>query len=197
MLTSVCVFCGSSVGTRPEYAAVARKLGALLAASGMRLVYGGANRGLMGVLADACLEAGGQITGVMPRFLFDREIAHRGLADLRVVESMHQRKALMADLSEGFIALPGGFGTFEEFLECLTWTQLGLQRKPCGVVNVLGYYDPLLALAARATEDGFAWPEHRDLILSSDDPASLLTAMSKQRIPQLSKWVDPRPADRR
>jgi uncharacterized protein (TIGR00730 family) len=197
MLTSVCVFCGSSVGARAEYALAARRLGNLLAEGEIRLVYGGANRGLMGVLADACLEAGGNVTGVMPRFLFDREIAHRGLPDLRVVDSMHERKALMADLSGGFIALPGGFGTFEELLEAITWTQLGLQRKPCGVLNVLGYYDALLALAERATDDGFAWPEHRDLIVASDDPVDLLRRMSSFAFPTVNKWVDPRPGDRR
>jgi uncharacterized protein (TIGR00730 family) len=197
MLTSVCVFCGSSVGARAEYALAARRLGNLLAEGEIRLVYGGANRGLMGVLADACLEAGGNVTGVMPRFLFDREIAHRGLPDLRVVDSMHERKALMADLSGGFIALPGGFGTFEELLEAITWTQLGLQRKPCGVLNVLGYYDALLALAERATDDGFAWPEHRDLIVASDDPVDLLMRMSSFAFPTVNKWVDPRPGDRR
>jgi uncharacterized protein (TIGR00730 family) len=133
----------------------------------------------------------------MPRFLFDREIAHRGLPDLRVVESMHERKQLMADLSDGFIALPGGFGTFEELLEALTWTQLGLQNKPCGVLNVLGYYDSLLGLAARAAEDGFAWPEHRDLLLASADPGDLLDRMERFRAPGVTKWVEGDGTERR
>ncbi len=194
MLTSICVFCGSSLGNRPEFAASARSLGTLFATRGIRLVYGGANRGLMSVVADACLEAGGTVTGVMPRFLVDREIAHTGITDLRVVDSMHQRKAMMADLSDGFIALPGGFGTFEELLEALTWTQLGLQKKPCGVLNVLGYYDPLVALAARAAQDGFAWPQHRDLLLVADNAADLLELMNCFEAPEVGKWVE---ADRR
>lgn len=178
------------MGARPEYADAAVSLGRLLAERGIRLVYGGANRGLMGVLAGACLEAGGRVTGVMPRFLADKEIACRGLDDLRIVESMHERKALMADLSGGFVALPGGFGTFEELLEAITWTQLGLQAKPCGVLNVLGYYDPLLELAARAASEGFAWPEHRDLLLASADAGELLDALSKFEPPVRSKWVE-------
>lgn len=196
MLRSVCVFSGSSVGFRAEYVAAAESLGRLCAESGIRLVYGGANRGLMGAVADACMGSGGEVTGVMPRFLVDREIAHRGISDLRVVESMHERKALMADLSDGFVALPGGFGTFEELLEAITWTQLGLQRKPCGVLNVMGFYDPLLALVQRAAEDGFMRPEHGALVHFADEPGELLRRMQNASIPEMGKWIDAGPSTR-
>src|ERR1043165_174167 len=141
----VCVFCGSSPGARPEYRQAAEAMGRLLASRRIGLVYGGGNVGLMGLLADAALSAGGEVIGVIPRHLDAREVAHRGLPDLRVVASMHERKALMADLSDAFIALPGGLGTLEEMFEILTWAQLGLHRKPCGLLNVLGYFDRLLS----------------------------------------------------
>lgn len=188
-LRTVCVFCGSSMGVRPSYRRATEELGELIAGLGMELVYGGANAGLMGVLADACLEAGGKVTGVMPQLLVDKEIAHPGLSDLRIVRSMHERKALMADLAGAFIALPGGFGTFEEFCEIVTWTQLGLQRKPCGLLNIDGYYDPLLAMFDRSVGEGFVKPLHRGLVLSGTDARALLEALDKQTIPQADKWI--------
>jgi len=189
-MNSVCVFCGSSLGRRPEYANAARALGGVLAERNLGLIYGGANRGLMGEVADACLAAGGRVVGVMPRFLVDHEIAHLGITELHVVESMHQRKAMMAGLADAFIALPGGFGTLEEYLEILTWTQLDLQRKACGLLNVLGYFDPLLAQADRAVQEGFAKPEHRRLLCSSDEPEHLLEMLAHTKITPGPKWVE-------
>jgi uncharacterized protein (TIGR00730 family) len=150
-----CVFCGSSPGGDPRFVAAARELGGALARRGIEIVYGGGRIGLMGAVADAALEAGGRVTGIIPHALERREVAHQGITDLRVVASMHERKALMAELSDGFIALPGGFGTLEEFSEAITWVQLGLQQKPCLLVNIAGYYDPLIAMFDRAHELGF------------------------------------------
>ena len=148
----ICVFCGSQVGRRPLYAAAATALGTLLAQRGIGLVYGGGKIGLMGVVADAALAAGGEVIGVIPERLMNRELGHGGVTDLRVVDSMHERKAMMSELSDGFIALPGGYGTFEEFFEVVTWMQLGIQSKPCGLLNVGGYYDMLLALLDHASQ---------------------------------------------
>ena len=161
-MRSVCVFCGSNPGRRPEYLAGAADLGRVLAARGIRVVYGGAHVGLMGALADAVLAAGGEIVGVIPGLLVDAEVAHPGLSDLRVTGSMHERKALMADLSDGFIALPGGLGTLEEFAEIVTWAQLGLHAKPTGLLNLLGYYDGLLGFLDHATAERFVRPDHRE-----------------------------------
>ena len=188
-MKSVCVFCGSSLGTLDVYRQSAVETGQLLARSGIRLVYGGGNVGLMGIVADACLEAGGAVTGVIPQSLVNREVAHTGLPDLRIVGSMHERKALMADLSDAFIALPGGIGTFEEFFEVATRTQLGLQRKPCGLLNVAGYYDGLLRQADRAVQDGFLKPEHRRMILTATEPEVLLRMLSSSEPPVTAKWV--------
>ena len=154
-MKSVCVFCGSSTGDDPAYAAAARLLGRTLADAGITLVYGGGHVGLMGVLADAALERGGEVVGVMPKALIDREIGHTNLTKLHVVSSMHERKALMSKLSEGFVALPGGNGTLEEFFEVLTWAQLGEHEKPCGLLNVSGYYDPLLKVFDQMVENEF------------------------------------------
>jgi len=159
-----CVFCGSSAGTNPVYRAAARELGTALAAANIELVYGGGHVGLMGAVADAVLAAGGTVIGVIPRTLAEREVAHLGLTQLHVVESMHERKALMADLSDGFVALPGGFGTFEEFCEAVTWVQLGIQTKPCVLLDVNGYYEPLIAMFDRAVEDGFVNMKNRLII---------------------------------
>src|ERR1041384_3548938 len=172
MLKRVCVFCGSNTGSGPAYVEAAESLGKLLAERKMGLVYGGGKVGLMGKIADAVLGAGGEVIGVIPQSLMRKEIAHAGLTELRVVDSMHQRKALMAELSDAFIALPGGFGTFEEFCEILTWTQLGLQRKPCGILNVAGYYDHLLKLFDHAVAERFLKPEHRGIVISDTDPGS-------------------------
>ena len=189
MLHRVCVFCGSSVGKSPEYRQAAEALARELAERNIGLVFGGGCVGLMGIIADAVLTAGGTVTGVIPQSLVDREIAHRGLSDLRIVNSMHERKALMAELSDGFIALPGGFGTFEEFCEVVTWTQLGLHRKRCGLLNVDGFYDPLLALFDRAVADGFIKPSNRELVVSHTDPAALLTALSAPLNAPEPKWI--------
>lgn len=178
------------MGSRPAYRAVAAETGGLLGSRGLRLVYGGGNVGLMGILADACIAAGGQVTGVIPQALKDREVAHLGLEDLRVVGSMHERKALMADLADAFIALPGGFGTFDELFEILTWAQLGIHRKPVGLVNVEGYFDPLLAMADRAVEDGLLRPAHRGLILVEDRVEVLLDRFAGYEARDTSKWAE-------
>jgi uncharacterized protein (TIGR00730 family) len=185
----VCVFCGSSVGTNAAYADAARAMGALLADRGIGLVYGGGNVGLMGVIADAVLERGGHVIGVIPQALADREIAHSGITDLRVVDSMHTRKAMMADLSDAFIAMPGGVGTFEEFFEAVTWTQLGLHRKPCGLLNVNGFYAPLAAFIDQAVTEGFIKPVDRAAIVVDSDPARLLDTLATVDLPDVPKWI--------
>ena len=172
-----CVFCGSNRGTSPIHAETVAELARCLAGSGIGIVYGGGNVGLMGVLADAALAEGGEVIGVIPRMLVVREIAHQSLSELRIVGSMHERKALMADLSDGFIAAPGGYGTLDEFCEILTWTQLGLQQKPVGILNVDGYFDHLLALFDHAVAERFVKPIHRDMIVTDDTPASLIARM--------------------
>jgi uncharacterized protein (TIGR00730 family) len=192
-LRRVCVFCGSSVGARPDYAAAARTLGAELAARAIGLVYGGSHLGLMGAVADACRSAGGEVIGVIPGSLVEAEVAHAGLDDLRIVSTMHERKALMADLSDGFVALPGGFGTLEEFCEVLTWSQLGLHSppKPCGLVDVAGFFGPLIALFDSAVDQGFLRPENRRLVLAAADPPSMLDALAVwQAPPPNRKWVE-------
>jgi uncharacterized protein (TIGR00730 family) len=186
----ICVFCGSNSGTRPVYAEAARGIGAALARRGVGLVFGGGSVGLMGIAADAALAGGGEVIGVIPEALAAREVAHLGLRDLRVVGSMHERKALMAELSDAFVALPGGFGTFEEFCEVLTWAQLGLHRKPCGLLNVDGYYDPLLALFDRAVTEGFLHPAHRALVVEASDNETLLDEIAGFRPPVVEKWID-------
>jgi hypothetical protein len=186
----VCVFCGSGKGARPAYEAAARQTGRLLAQRGLTLVYGGGNIGLMGAVADAALDAGGAVIGVIPEALVAWEVAHGGLTELRVVGSMHERKQTMADLSDAFVALPGGFGTFEELCEILTWAQLGLHAKPIGLLNVEGFYDPLLALFDHATRERFLRPEHRALVLTDDDPARLLGTLAGYQPTRLAKWID-------
>ena len=185
----ICVFCGSSVGVRPAYAAAAAALAQRLAAQGVGIVYGGGNVGLMGVLADVALEAGGEVIGVIPHSLVAKEVAHTRLGDLRVVGSMHERKALMAELSDAFIALPGGFGTLEEFCEVLTWNQLGLQRKPCGLLNIEGFYDPLLSMFDRAVEEQFVKPQHRRMVISDGEPESLVDRLVHAEVPAVDKWM--------
>jgi uncharacterized protein (TIGR00730 family) len=183
----ICVFCGSSVGARPEYAEGARVLGALLARRGIGLVYGGGRLGLMGIVADAALSAGGEVIGVIPQAMVQQERAHTGLTELRVVASMHERKATMSVLADAFIAMPGGFGTLEEFCEVLTWTQLGLQRKACGILNVCGYFDHLLKLFDQAVAERFLWPEHRALVLADQDAGSLLDRLWGYEVPVVEK----------
>ena len=161
----------------------------MLAGEGLRLIYGGGRVGLMGEVADAVLAAGGTAVGVIPQSLVDKEVAHRGLTELHIVGSMHERKMQMAELSDGFLALPGGFGTFEEFCEMLTWAQLGLHGKPCGLLNTAGFYAPLLALFDGATAEGFVRPEHRAMVLSEEDPQKLLAQMQAYQPPTLDKWI--------
>lgn len=190
----ICVFCGSNAGHNPIYRAEAEKLGRLLAARGIELVYGAGNIGLMGAVADACLAAGGKVIGVIPEALMGKEVAgravdHRALTRIEVVDSMHTRKARMAELSDGFIALPGGFGTFEEFCEILTWGQLGFHAKPMGLLNVNGFYDPLLSLFDHAVSEGFLRAQNRAMALADTDIERLLGTMSSYQAEPVSKWL--------
>jgi uncharacterized protein (TIGR00730 family) len=172
---AICVFTGSRHGTHPEYAEAARQLGRELVERNYGLVYGGGNVGLMKVIADAVLELGGHVTGVIPDSLVSKEVAHRGLSDLRIVHSMHDRKATMAELSDGFIAMPGGIGTMEEFFEVLSWAQLGIHSKPCGLLNTGGYYDRLIAFLDHAVEHDFLKPKHRSLLILANEPPDILS----------------------
>jgi uncharacterized protein (TIGR00730 family) len=187
----ICVFCGSSPGVRPEYADAARAMGRALAEQGLALVYGGGRVGLMGIVADAVMQAGGQAIGVIPEALMRREVGHEALTELHVVASMHERKALMADLSDGFIAMPGGYGTFEEFCEVITWSQLGIHPKPCGLLNVAGYYDALLAMFDHGVAEGFIRPQHRAMVLTEADPAAVIERMRGFVPPDSEKWIRP------
>ncbi|MGZ3616740.1 MAG: LOG family protein [Ktedonobacteraceae bacterium] len=187
----ICVFTGSNPGTRPEYQQSTRSLAQAMVARGLGLVYGGASVGLMGVLADTVLAGGGEVLGVIPRGLFRQEVPHRGLTRLHEVASMHERKALMADLSDGFIALPGGFGTFDELFEIITWAQLGLHNKPIGVINVAGYFDLFFALVVHASAEGFIPSSHQSLLMSEDNAMNLLDRFAAYT-PQakVSKWSE-------
>ncbi|MFN7953305.1 MAG: TIGR00730 family Rossman fold protein [bacterium] len=189
-LRRVCVFCGSSRGRPSSFASQARALGHTLAAAGLELVYGGGNVGLMGILADAVLEHGGRAIKVIPRSLVEREVAHFGLSELRVVDSMHERKQLMHDLSDAFVALPGGIGTFEELFETLTWSQLGLHAKPCGILDVDGYFRPLVELLDHAVASELLAAEHRDALLVDTDAARLIARLRTHRPPAVEKWLD-------
>lgn len=185
----ICVFSGSSAGISEAYGRAARALGKLLAQGGIDLVYGGAAVGLMGAVADAALAEGGHVTGVIPQALVDREVAHRGLTELRIVNSMHERKAVMADLSDGFIAMPGGIGTFEELFEVWTWAQLGSHAKPCALLNILGFYDRLLEFLDHVVGQGFLKTVHRDMLIVEEDPAAMLHAMAQYKAPAAGKWI--------
>jgi uncharacterized protein (TIGR00730 family) len=185
----ICVFCGSNPGKGRKYRAMAVKLGHALAGRGLGLVYGGGRVGLMGTIADAVLERGGEVIGVIPEDLVRKEVAHKGLSDLRVVGSMHERKALMARLSDGFVALPGGFGTLDEFCEILTWAQLGLHEKPCGLLDVAGYFGPFLKFIDHSVSQGFISANHRGLILESGDPEELLDRFAAYKPVKLDKWL--------
>lgn len=189
-LRRICVFCGSSAGARCEYRAAAHELAALLVAEGIGLVYGGASIGLMGVVADAVMSNGGEVIGVIPRQLSEWEIAHTGLTELRLVDSMHERKAMMFDLSDGFIALPGGLGTLEELFEILTWLQLGLHVKPAGLINTSGYFRALSKFLDQTVTEGFVLPQHRKLLLVEDDPSVLLAKMRAFRPPVVARPVN-------
>ena len=188
-LKAVTVFCGSSVGRDAAFAAAAEGLGRALASSGRTLVYGGGHVGLMGRLADAALAAGGHVIGVIPEALMAREVGHRGLPDLRVVASMHERKALMAALGDAFVAMPGGFGTLDELFEAVTWAQLGIHAKPIGILNVSGYFDFLLRFADRAASDGFVRAAHRDLLVVASEPAALLEHLEAFEAHPASKFA--------
>lgn len=187
----ICVFAGSSIGRQPEYATVAQELGRVLADRGLDLVYGGARVGLMGAVADAVLAARGTVIGVIPAALVEKEVAHQGLTELRVVESMHQRKAAMSELADGFIALPGGWGTLEELFEMLTWAQLGLHEKPCGVLNVHGYFDGLLSFLDHSVDQQFVRSEYRSMVSVSHSPAALLDMLARYQPPDVQKWIGP------
>jgi uncharacterized protein (TIGR00730 family) len=184
------VFCGSSSGARPEYVEAAWSFGRLLCDRGIGVVYGGSNVGLMAALANAVLDNRGEIIGVIPRMLVEREVAHIHLEDLRIVESMHERKAMMAELCDGFVALPGGIGTLEEFFEVWTWAQLGVHDKPCGVLNVAGYFDGLLSFLDRAVEEKFVREAHRSMVIVEDDPERLLERFESYEPPRVVKWID-------
>jgi uncharacterized protein (TIGR00730 family) len=186
----ICVFSGSSLGRNSEYRDAAVELGALLAERNIGLVCGGAAVGLMGAVANATIAAGGSVIGVIPKALVDREVAHTGLLDLRVVGSMHERKALMAELSDAFIALPGGIGTLEEIFEVWTWTQLGTHAKPCALLNVRGFYDRLLGFLDHVADEAFLKPVHREMLLSSSDPITLLHLIAEHQAPMETKWID-------
>lgn len=189
-MKAICVFCGANPGRRPLYAEAARALGADLARRGVTLVFGGGGIGLMGVVADAVLAGGGRAIGVIPESLVAKELAHKGAVTLRVVDTMHERKALMAELSDAFIALPGGYGTLDEFCEVLTWAQLGIHTKPCGLLNVAGYFDGFLAFLSHAAAERFIHPEHLEMLVSAREVSPLLDRLARARVPQVPKWLD-------
>lgn len=186
---SVCVFCGSSPGADSAYGAAAEAIGRQIAERGLRLVYGGAKVGLMGLVADAALKVGGDVVGVIPSALYDKEIGHEGLTRLEVVASMHERKARMAELSDAFVALPGGVGTLEEIFEIWTWGQLGFHAKPTGFLNIRGYYDHLRAFVDHAVSEAFLRSPHRDMVIFRDDPAAVLDAFFAYSPPVVEKWI--------
>jgi len=189
--STVCVFCGSNVGSDPRYRESAAALGQLLAERQIDVVYGGGRVGLMGIVADSALQAGGRVFGVIPEAIVEREVAHHGLTELIVVSTMHARKAMMAERSDAFVALPGGLGTFEELLEIVTWSQLGIHTKPVGLLNVAGFYDPLLALIDRAISDRFIPTDHRRLLIDASEPEKLLDAVESCELPApQKKWLD-------
>ena len=190
-IQKLCVFCGSSTGSNPLYADAARQLGRELATARVTLVFGGGRVGLMGILADSVLAAGGQAIGVIPRSLVEKEIAHSSLTHLHVVPSMHERKAMMADLADAFLLLPGGYGSWEEFCEVVTWLQLGIHRKPCAILNVNGFYDSLLAQSTRALADGFLRSAHHDMIVVEEHPVNVIARLASAQLPAETKWVQP------
>lgn len=190
LMKSICVYCGSNFGNRNSYLEAAQSLGVQMAERGITLIYGGGNVGLMGAVADSVLAAGGKVIGVMPQALVDKEIAHTGLSDLRVVGSMHERKSLMASLADAFIALPGGLGTLEEFCEVVTWTQLGFHHKACGLLNIDGFYNRLISFLNHATQEQFIRSQHRSIVLVGETPVELIEKLSQFEIPNVHKWID-------
>ena len=189
-MKTLCVYCGSNPGSRPEYGQAARALAREFLSQEIDLVYGGAKVGIMGMIADTMLEGGGRVIGVMPQALVEKEVSHPGLTELKIVSSMHERKALMAELSDGFIALPGGLGTLEELLEVLTWAQLGFHTKPCGLLNVLRFYDHLKSFLDHSTAEGFIMEAHRSMLVVEEDPQELIQKFMTYEAPKVSKWVD-------
>jgi uncharacterized protein (TIGR00730 family) len=189
MVKRICVFCGSSNGTRPVYVTAAQQLGVALAEAGIGLVYGGGKVGLMGAVAEAAMGAGGHVIGVIPQVLVDKEVGHHGLTELRIVSSMHERKATMEELADGFIAMPGGFGTLEEFCEILTWAQLGFHRKACGILNTEGYYNSLLTFFDYTVTEGFVRPVNCEAIVVDSDPSALVQTMLTYEVPVVEKWI--------
>lgn len=188
-ISSVCVYCGSSAGRRPAYVQAARTLAAALVGRGIQLVYGGARVGVMGAIADATLELGGRVVGVIPRALAGKEIAHAGVSELIVTDSMHARKTIMAERSDACIALPGGIGTLEELFEAWTWTQLGFHRKPCGLLNPDGYFDALIRFIDHSVAEGYMKQTHRDILLVDEDPQRLLDRLEAYEPPEVPKWI--------
>ncbi len=189
MVNKLCVYCGSNSGRRPEYIAGAKQLAYALVEKNIDLIYGGASVGVMGVLANSVLEEGGNVIGIIPQDLVNKEVAHDSLTELHVVGSMHERKALMAELADGFIALPGGLGTIEELFEILTWAQLGLHEKPCGLLNVFGYYDKLSAFLDYAVSEEFINDVHRSMLLVEEHPKALLERIEAYEAPHVAKWI--------
>lgn len=190
MIKRLVVFCGSSPGTNPAYVDAAIVFGNALADNGIELVYGGGRLGLMGAIADTVLERGGRVVGVIPDFLVGKEVAHTGLSQLIVVESMHKRKAKMAELADGFVAMPGGFGTFEEFIEVLTWSMLGFHTKPCALLNVNGYFDLMLRFFDQSVSEGFVYPRHRDMVLVESDPITMVQRLQRYEHTTAPKFTD-------
>lgn len=186
----ICVFCGSSAGEDPRYLEAADRFGQILAREAIELVYGGSRVGMMGRLAAATLQAGGRVVGIIPGAVMNRELAHQELTELRVVKSMHERKSEMAQLSDAFVALPGGLGTIEAFFELLTWAQLGLHRKPCAVLDVAGYFQPLVRFLDHVTREGFMARPHRELVLVEEDPEELVRRMRVYQPPSIPRWID-------
>jgi hypothetical protein len=190
MIKSICVFCGAASGARPEYAAAASVVGAGIARRGLTLIYGGGNVGLMGTVADATLNAGGRAVGVIPRALVEKEVAHRSLTEMHVVGTMHERKALMAEMADAFLVLPGGFGTLDELCEIVTWAQLGFHRKAVAFLNVAGYYDPFLAFIDHSVQEGFVSSSSRDVLLVDDAPDALLEKLVHYTPPEVNRWLE-------
>lgn len=188
-MRKVCVFCGASTGLSPKFAQITKDLGREIAQRGLELVYGAGRVGLMGVLADAALDAGGKVMGVIPESLVAKELAHRGLTELHVVKTMHERKAMMAERAEGFVALPGGYGTLDEFCEIITWSQLGFHKKPCAILNIDGYFDELIKFFDTAAKSKFISEQHRDMIIISKDPAEVLEKMATYHHTAQEKWI--------
>lgn len=190
IIKRLCVYCGSSPGKKSEYGEAARQLGSIMVSKNIDLVYGGASVGVMGEIADSVIKGGGEVIGVIPQTLLEKEVAHTGISDLRVVDSMHERKALMAELSDGFIALPGGLGTIEEFFEVMTWAQLGMHQKPCGLLNVCQYYQKLIDFLNHAVTERFLKEVHRSLVLVEESPDALLQKFEAYETPEVAKWID-------